>query len=390
MVFPLQEQQCRLPLGLYPDISLAGARQKADAARAVVLAGGDPAGDKARARERAAAGSVEVVTAADTFKIVWQRFDEDHIATTLRPGTATSWRSIYKRHLAPRFDATPVNEITPADIAGMLHALRATPSAADTARVVVRVFFKWCCTGSNRILFVNPAADVEKVKRKKEDGDEDDRTLTDEEIRWFWTATQDAGNVFNGFTRLLLLTGARRNEVARMVEPELDVKASLWKLPAARAKNGRAHAMHLSAQALAVLETVPRIDDSEFVFTTRGTSPISGYSKFKTALDKAMAKAAETERGEPVKIQPWRLHSLRKTFATNLAKLGITETVCERCLNHSSGKQTGLAKIYNRHEYLKEQAAAFDAWGRYVDFIVTGADSDVVPFQVEAVSLIPA
>jgi integrase len=179
--------------------------------------------------------------------------------------------------------------------------------------------------------------------------------------------------------RLLLLTGARRNEAAHMADSELDSDAAKFNLPAIRSKNGRAHSIHLSAESLRVLHSTPRVaNDAGYVFCTNGTTPVSGFSKFKAALDVAMTKAAEGERGEPVTIPPWRLHSLRKTFATGLAKLGVSLQVAERCLNHSSGTLGGLAGIYNKHEYAEEQAAAFDAWGRYVESVVSGNTGKVV------------
>jgi integrase len=377
-------KQCRLPLGTYPDVGLAAAREKADAVRAAVRDGRDPVAERIAARDLAAQEAErlargEVVKPSDSFEVVWAAFDSEHMKPTFRKGTAVMWRRVYKRTLAPRWAKRPINEITSADVYGVQRALQDTPAAADTALTICKAFFNWCIAAPRHLLATSPCAGIAKVKRPKEETAEDDRTLSDAEIRWLWIASGKVTLAFGGIVRLLLLTGARRTEVAQLVESELDTNARLWKLPAARAKNGRAHAIRLSDAALALLNSNPRVNnEAGYIFCTNGTTAVSGYSKFKTALDKKMAEVATAERHEPVTIPPWRLHSLRKTFATGLAKLGVSLQVAERCLNHSSGTLGGLAGIYNKHEYAEEQAAAFDAWGRYVESIVNGKPGNVV------------
>jgi integrase len=377
-------KQCRLPLGLYPDIGLAEARKAADKVRADVRAGGDPAGEKARTRKLATGdvAAVDVLRPADPFRAVWKRFDESHIALKLKAQTAAKWRSIYARHFAPLWDARPVNEITPRDIEAMIHGLRATLHAADTARMVARVFFNWASSGADPILSTNPAEKIGKLARRKGEQAEKDRPLSDSEVRALWNATATGTSVqFGSMVRLLLLTGARRNEVAQAVWSEFDLAAGVWKLPAARSKSGRAHTIYLSPEALDVLNALPRLDGVAYVFPSeKGETPVSGFSKNKARLDKAMGT-----------VEPWRLHDLRRTFSTGLARLGISQTVTARCLNHASeGKQTALDRVYNRHDYGAEQADAWQRWASHVSAVVRGDDSNVVPLVPLQVEHVPA
>jgi hypothetical protein len=113
---------------------------------------------------------------------------------------------------------------------------------------------------------------------------------------------------------------------------ELELRAKIWTIPKERAKTGEGHTVPLSSQAVAVLDGVPRIVESPFVFTTTGDTAISGFSKAK----------AEIDRMSPPKMPPWRLHDLRRTVATGLAKLGIDLPVIEKVLNHSSGSFAGV------------------------------------------------
>jgi integrase len=136
---------------------------------------------------------------------------------------------------------------------------------------------------------------------------------------------------------------------------------------------------------MSILDECPKLGD--FVFTTLGTRPISGWSKAKTALDRlALDKLREiaTERGDdaPTTFVDWRLHDLRRTAATNLAKLGVDRIVISKLLNHAEGGVTG---IYDRHARDPEKRAAMERWGQRLQEIVDGAGGDnVVQFAASA------
>jgi integrase len=69
-------------------------------------------------------------------------------------------------------------------------------------------------------------------------------------------------------------------------------------------------------------------------------------------------------------VQPWTLHDLRRTFASDLASLGVRIEVIEKLLNHVSGSFAGVAGIYQRHTYLEEMRAAVAAWERHIDGVL--------------------
>ena len=77
-------------------------------------------------------------------------------------------------------------------------------------------------------------------------------------------------------------------------------------------------------------------------------------------------------------IAPFTLHDLRRSAATGMASLGIAPHVVDKILNHSSGKIAGVAKIYNRFEYLPERRAALEAWARHVESLIRPTSSNVV------------
>jgi integrase len=165
---------------------------------------------------------------------------------------------------------------------------------------------------------------------------------------------------FGAFFRMLILTGQRRNEVAGARWEEIDFDRNEWTIPAERAKNGKAHLVHLPAAA-DILSTASRLDGSSLVFTTTGSTPISGFSKAKAMLDKAAG------------VSRWTIHDLRRTFATlATGELSIEPVVVDKILNHLSGAVTGIAAVYQRHAYLEQRREAMSRWGMYVSKLSDG------------------
>jgi integrase len=213
-----------------------------------------------------------------------------------------------------------------------------------------------------------------------------DRHLTADEIKWFWQACDevDAPRV-NGATkpfapllRLLLLTGSRLNEVARMTREELG-DDGMWRLPGSRTKNGKAHIVPLPPLAHELTASMPV--NGDFVFSTNGRTPVSGWNRMKRRLDAAMLSIARKERGAAVKIDKWRLHDLRRTAITGMAELGIRPDVIELTVNHVSGSRGGIAGVYNRSELMPERQAALERWATHVEGLVHGMARNVVSLR---------
>ena len=101
-----------------------------------------------------------------------------------------------------------------------------------------------------------------------------------------------------------------------MTWDEVDLDAGLWTLAGNRTKNGKAHFVHLSAPAIALLARMPRLGD--FVFTKNGKASFQDYSRHKRALDVASG------------VSGWRLHDLRRTVVSGMARLGVAPHVADR------------------------------------------------------------
>ena len=245
----------------------------------------------------------------------------------------------------------------------------------------LKTFFAWAA--DEELIEASPASAVkplaDEVKR--------DRVLGDSEIIAIWRACGELGAFGRAF-RFMLATGQRRTEVGEMTWSEINRGQRLWTLPRERTKADRAHEVPLNELAMTIIDECPKLND--FIFSTgRGATatgaatPIAGWSKAKAALDRlAMDKLREiaTERGDdpPTVFPGWRLHDLRRSAATNLAKLGVDRIVISKLLNHAEGGVTG---IYDRHARDPEKRMAMDLWGARLRAIIDGAvDTNVVPF----------
>ena len=207
-----------------------------------------------------------------------------------------------------------------------------------------------------------------------------DRKLDEREIRWLWAATEAVGEPFGPLVRLLVLLGARREEVARMLCNEISDDGAIVKLPGARTKNGKPHEIPLPSAAQEILANVKRIAGKPgYIFTTNGRTPVSGFSKIKARLDAKMLIEARKERGSDATIQPWRLHDLRRTCASGMQRLGVPIEVIERCLNDLSGSFQGVAGIYQRDPMTDAVREALAQWATHVLAIVAGPK--VVPLR---------
>lgn len=261
----------------------------------------------------------------------------------------------------PRWGKKPLTALKRADMVKLMDDYADRPGMRKHIHSILRKLLNWAVDRED--IAVSPLAGMKAPKACASRR----RVLGQEELICIWQATSQAGWPWGPFVRLLILTMQRRQEVAEMDWSEIDLEARIWTLPAERAKNDEAHIIPLTDMAIAELQTLlPK--DKGFVFSTTGTTPVSGYSKAKRLLDERMLKIM-TERlkrmgkaTDSVQIAEWRLHDLRRTGATNLQALGIPIEVTEAVLNHISGTRAGVAGIYNRYKYEPEKRMALEAW----------------------------
>ena len=184
-----------------------------------------------------------------------------------------------------------------------------------------------------------------------------DRVLSLEEIHSIWRASFTMGNLWGPILRLLVLTGQRRSEIVKLKWDEINLNKMQIIKVGSKTKNKKAHTTHLSAPALQTLLSIKKTEN-DLVFTTTGTTPVSGISKMKKQLDVILGD----------EFKPWRLSDFRTAMATALAENGEAETIVDRILNHSASGSapSAVARVYNQAENLTQRAAALETWGQMV------------------------
>lgn len=185
------------------------------------------------------------------------------------------------------------------------------------------------------------------------------------EIREIWAATYQLGEVWGPFFRLLVLTGQRRGEIAKLRWQEINLQEKLMVKPGSETKNGKPHKAHLSSGALDELIKLKQTRRSgEFVFSFDGVRPVANPSHVKARLDKLLGESFE----------PWRIHDIRTALATALSEAGVPENIVDRILNHvaSGSAPSAVARVYNQAEMLSQRANALDMWAA----LVTGEASE--------------
>ena len=372
----------KFTIGPYPAVSLAAARKRAQKALAEVVDGVDPSAQKKAAREAEKAAN----STADRVEIVVDAYVKSYLAKKAKPSWAKEAERLLRVEILPKFGKKRLGDLTDDDVHKLLKEIaERAPITANRTFAVFRKLCHWAMSrDGGKLIKSSPCDGVEMPTAERPR----DRVLDDAEIKLAWQAFESLGWPFGPIGKLLLLTGARRDEVASMEWRELDIEAGVWRIPKERTKNKRAHEVPLSATAIDILKGLPRVEPkrgkdgkvrSALVFSTTGATAVSGFSRAKDAIDAAIMERlqedAKARRDDPeqIKAPDWVIHDLRRTVATNLQKLGVRLEVTEAVLNHVSGSRAGIVGIYQRHEWATEKRQALDAWARRLDAIVSGA-----------------
>lgn len=342
----------RLTLGTYPSKTLAEARSAAHEAQKQLAQDVDPGDSKSALRAAAQAKRHD-------FEAVATQFLERYAKRKNRDWRKTEY--ILKKEVIPCWQGVDVTKIVRRDVHDLLDAIvdRGAPIHANRTLAVIRKLFNWAV--DRDLVSVSPVAGVKPPGKEHSR----DRVLNDDELKAVWEAADSIGYPFGSMYQMLILTGQRLNEVARMQWTH--VKGETWSLPTT--KNEEPHEVPLTRPALKILERLPKFTGPHVFTTTRGEKPVSGFSRAKQDIDRASG------------VSDWHNHDIRRSVSTNLARLGIPPHVTEKVLNHRTGTISGVAKVYNRYAYDKEKRQALEAWACKLESIIEGRESNVVPLR---------
>lgn len=358
----------KMTLGGYPALTLADARKEAQKALRMVSEGRDPATEKADDDDARPAHMDLVPAVLDEFvsRYVEVKNSQSYIDETKR---------IIEADLKPAWKQKLIKAVTKRDVLRLLDKIvdRGAPIMANRVRALLSKFFAWCV--ERDIIEFSPMTSIKPPSKEKTR----ERVLSDDEIALVLKACDAIGAPFGPMVKMLFFTGQRRTEVAgaRFTEMEIEENNQLWVIPPERAKNKKEHFVPLTSVVLDLITSLPRIAPAEgksaaFLFTTNGKTPVSGFSKAKKTVDKAMIdilrETAKEEGTDPekVRLEPWTFHDIRRTVASGMARMNVAVHVVEAILNHKSGSIRGVAAVYNRYDYADEKRDALSAWSDYL------------------------
>jgi integrase len=302
-------------LGAYPVMTLAEARTAAREALNALIEGKHP--KRLAEEKRKAAEATAREAAANTFGAVAEDFIHEYLPQIR---SARVYEARVRREFIPALGARPIAEIRRREIIALLKGIaeRSGPEAARGALAVLSRLLNWAIAHDLPGLEANPTASIKvgeilgKAKARK-------RLLTDAELGVIWRALGTVGEPFSTIYKLLLLTGARRDEIAGARWEDLDLGAAIPTLtiPPERSKTGEAMLIPLSSAAVALLGEMPRFSGPYiFGLATAGRRPPGAFSQAKERLDAAIVAQGAT-------IPSFTIHDFRRAVRSGLGRLGV-------------------------------------------------------------------
>ena len=364
--YTIAGQRRRVPIGRWGAVTLKAARLAARGILGDVAKGQDVAHVRTTARKKAKAEASANKLTLSALLEQWNRLALADKRDSYRREAVRAVKAAYPDHLERRAD-TLTRETALAALDAMVKAGK--PTMAGRTLAYARACFTWAM--KRELVAGNPFLALPigsgTVSR--------DRVLNMDEVALIWRAAGEMIYPFGPLFRLLLLTAQRREEVAGMGWSEISADGTIWTIPKHRAKNKRAHIVHLAPAARAILDELPRFADadgveSDLVFTTNGKTSVSGFTRAKNKLDEKIEEvrakeAAALGKDAPAPLPGWRLHDFRRTAVTWMAANGVAPHVADRLLNHVQGTISGVAAVYQRAEFLAERKAALEAWAKF-------------------------
>lgn len=354
-------------------LSLGEARAEALKLRSTVADGQDPieaARAKAEAQEAERRAKAAEMTVADMLA--------SFLASRKHLRSVDAYRALFRVDVtAPKDEPHPLgymklSQVKLADISRTIDRAVRRGSEITANRLLTRLHTAFDFAKSKGWIASNPCADAKRVKKEKPR----ERTLDAAELRAF-LATLPLSGLHIDHQRILmiqLLTGQRVGEVSGMCKREIDLTEYLWSLPAQRTKTGRAHVVPLPNKVRGIImEAIQASDHPEFVFPAR-----KGGHVTQNVVSHALARVQPAfgfEDGVTGKPAPFTSHDLRRSVATHLDRLGVSERVIGKLLNHKEVEDRSVTtSVYMKGELLAERFEALVKWQRALDAIRAGAD----------------
>lgn len=363
----IQGKRCELGMGGYPTVTLAKARAAAKANKLLAFEGGDPLAERRRAER--------VLTFADGM--------EQYLAIKLAEFDNVKhrkqWRATLDTYAIPVLGAKKLDEVGVQDVLRVLQPIWETKTeTASRLRGRIEAVLSWATVAGHRT-GDNPArwgGNLKELLAKPSKvatvGNQPALALADLP-RWWGDLAQRDGMAARAL-QFLTLCAARSGEVRGMTWDEVEFEAetganranrgAVWTVPAERMKAGREHRVPLPPEAVTLLESLPRMAGSPYVFFAPRGGMLSDMtiSAVMRRMQGAEEKAGRVGFLDTRNKRPAVPHGLRSTFRDWAAEAGVDRDLAEMALAHNVGSE--VERAYRRSDMLERRRAVLASWGQ--------------------------
>lgn len=351
-------------LGGYPDVTLAMARERAREMRDRIWRGEDPVEERRAARAAAVAAQKRGVTFAQAV----DRYLANKLEEFRNEKHRKQWRATLDTYAVPVLGEMLVGDIAVHDVQRVLEPIWTTKTeTASRLRGRIENVLAWATVAGHRT-GDNPArwrgnldAILPKPGKVAKAG-HNPALAIDDAPSWFADVRARSGIAARAL-EFVALTAARSGEVRGARWEEFDLDARMWVIPAERMKARREHRVPLSDAAVALLEALPRLEGSPYVFAAPRGGMLSDMS-----LSAAMRRINEAREGgylDPRSGRPAVPHGLRSTFRDWAAeRTDYPRDMCEIALAHHVGSE--VERAYRRGDQLEKRRAMMTDWAAFL------------------------
>ena len=350
-------KQKTLAIGVYPDVSLAKARERHGEARKLLKEGIDPMENR-KDQQRA-----QAIAMMNTFELVAKAWYEHWRQGVSEGHSRQVWRRI-ELDILPEIGEVPITELTTGRFKEVIKKIESRGAVDIAKRNLQKCSQIMRYAVANDLVPNNPVADIKPSEILKKRKKRNYPRITLPELPQL---LKDIDNYAGSEVTVLALkmmayTFVRTNELIKAKWDEFDLDAKRWNLSAERMKMDRPHIVPLANQVIALLEELKRYDNgSGYLF------PADTYGKTEHMSNNTILYALYRMgyRGRMTG------HGFRGVASTALHEQGYNHDHIELQLAHSED-EGDVSKAYNYAEYLPQRTKMMQEWANHLDALREG------------------
>ena len=355
LVSPETHRRRDMGLGVYPEVTIAKARESALEARKLIAAGLDPISEGRRTNQK-----VDKVIQVPTFEEAARQVHDEHKVGWSKGKHVDQWINTLITYAFPMIGSRTVNTLKPADFAGVLLPIWSMkPETARRVKQRCHTVMKWCW--GNDFIQGNPVDIVDMLIPKQSAATR--HPVHHPAMPWrdipqfIRDVVRSADHITRHLLEFTILTAARSGETRGMTWDEVDLKTSTWIVPAHRMKARAVHRVPLSNRALELLDLRHSVrKDEALIFPSRTGKLLS---------DMALTKFLRTHKSvSDVQGRVATAHGFRSSFRDWASETGVPRDIAERALAHTI--KNAVEAAYHRTDLLEQRRNVMEAWACYI------------------------